>query len=99
MSQEYTFTPVYGTGVTVAPSTSSASSTLGKGQKQYVVTNTGSVVCYVRAGVGSATATAADYPVLPNTQVAITKDRGADTIAYLAASGSGALHIIPGEGF
>lgn len=99
MSQEYTFTPVYGQGITVAPTTSSATSVIGRGQKQLCVTNTGDVVCYVRPVTGSGAATAADYAVLPSTQVCITKDKLADSVSYLSASGTGALHIIAGEGF
>lgn len=101
MSQKHIFTPVYGTGITVAPTDTSGSTTVSRAskQKQYVVTNLGSQVVYVRAGVGSATATTADYPVLPDTQVVLTKDYEADTFAYITASGIGSVHIISGEGF
>ena len=96
MSQKYTFTPQYGKGITVTPTGTSASSTLGKNLKQLVVTNTGTVNCYVAP---RDTATAADYIVLPNTQVAITKPQDIDVVSYITASGTGALHIIAGEGF
>ena len=96
MSQQNVFTPQYGKGVTVAPTATTASSTLGHGLKQLVVTNTGSVNVYVAP---RATATAADYIVLAGTQVSITKPHDIDVVSYITASGTGALHIIAGEGF
>jgi uncharacterized cupin superfamily protein len=94
------FNPVYGSGITVTPTSTSASSTLGLGSKNLALTNLSStIVTYIRVGDGSQTATAADYPVLPNTQVRITKDDRHTTIAYVSPAGSGSLHIIAGEGY
>jgi hypothetical protein len=93
------FQPSYGSGVTVAPTGTSASSTLGFGSQSVVVTNLSStVVAYVRIGTGTQTATAADYPVLPFTQVSLSKGRTDNTVAYVTASGTGSLHIIAGRG-
>lgn len=93
------FCPAYGHGVTVAPTTSSASTTLGNGSENIVVTNlSSSVISYVRVGEGPQTATAADYPVLPNTQISLSKARFETTVAYVTGSDTGSLHIIPGRG-
>jgi hypothetical protein len=93
------FQPAYGSGVTVAPTSSSASSTLGLGSQSVVVTNLSStVVAYVRIGAGAQTATTADYPVLPFTQVSLSKGRTDDTVAYVTGSSTGSLHIISGRG-
>lgn len=92
------FQPNYGSGVTVAPTASSASSSLGNGSENVTLTNLGSVTVYVRIGVGTQTATTADYPVLAGTQVSLSKARGDTTVAYVTASGTGSLHIIAGRG-
>ena len=100
MSIQASFAPAYGTGVTVAPTTVSASSTLGLGSKSLVITNlSASVPSYVRVGTSSATATTADYPVLPGTQVSISKAQDANVVAYITASSTGSLHIMAGEGY
>jgi len=93
------FQPSYGSGVIVAPSSTSASSTLGAGSLNIVVTNlSSSVTSYVRVGPGAQTATTADYPVLPSTQISLSKARDDGTVAYVTASGTGSLHIIAGRG-
>jgi hypothetical protein len=100
MAIQASFGPSYGTGVTVSPTTSSASSTLGLGSKSLVITNLSTTIAsYVRVGTGSATATTADYVVLPSSQVSISKDQDANTVAYITASGTGSLHIMAGEGY
>jgi hypothetical protein len=94
-----TFNPAYGQGVTVSPGTTSASSTLGKGSAAIVVTNlSNTVTAYVRTSAGASTATATDYPVLPLSQVSLSKSRDDDTVSYITASGTGSIHIIPGRG-
>lgn len=68
------FQPAYGKGITVAPTGTSASSTLGDGAENVVITNlSSSVIAYVRIGEGAQTATTADYPVLPSTQISLSK--------------------------
>lgn len=100
MAIQASFGPSYGTGVTVSPTATSASSTLGLGSKSLVITNLSTTVAtYVRVGIGSTTATAADYVVLPSSQVSISKDQDANTVAYITASGTGSLHIMAGEGY
>jgi hypothetical protein len=93
------FQPSYGSGVTVAPSGTSASTTLGLGSQSIVVTNlSAGVISYVRVGAGAQTATTADYPVLPGTQVSLSKARTDDIVAYVTGGSAGSLHIIPGRG-
>lgn len=94
------FQPSYGNGITVAPSGTSASSTsVGDGAENVVITNLSSnVISYVRIGEGAQTATTADYPVLPSTQVSLSKARYESTIAYITGGSTGSLHIIAGRG-
>ena len=93
------FQPSYGTGITVSPTGTSASSTIGSGADNIVITNlSSSVTAYVRVGEGAQTATAADYPVLPSTQISLSKARYEATVAYITGGSTGSLHIIPGRG-
>lgn len=100
MAVQASFEPVYQTGITVSPTTSSASSAIGFGSKNLVVTNLSlSVVAYIRVGVAGITASTADYPLLPSTQVSLGKCQDDTTVAYITSSGTGSVHIIPGEGY
>ena len=91
------FNPAWGTGVSVSPAATSASSEMGTGSKTIVVTNTGAAICYVRCGDSTVAATTADYPVLAGQQVALGKFQDDTHVAYISASGTD-LHIICGEG-
>lgn len=98
-SDVQTFNPAYGTGITVAPGAASASSTLTFASPAVVVTNlSSSIVSYVRIGQGAQTATTADYPVLPGTQVSLSKSRDDSTVAYITGGSTGSLHIMAGRG-
>jgi len=99
MAIDVTFNPAYTKGITVAPTASSAASAIGLGSKTLCITNLGSIVVYVRVGASDVAATAADYPILPLTQLSISKEQDATHAAYVTASGTGSLHILPGEGF
>lgn len=93
------FAPAYTKGITVAPGAASAQSTIGLGSKTICFTNLSAVLTYVRISFGDSTASAADYPILPNAQRWVSKDQDADTVSYIAPAGGGSLHIMPGEGF
>ena len=97
-----TFNPAYTLGITVSPGAVAGNSTgVGLNAKTLCLTNLGTVTVYVRtykASDGTKTATTADYPVLVNTQVTITKPDDHDAITYIGAAG-GSLHVIPGEGW
>lgn len=101
MAALQTFAPAYTTGITVAPGAVAANSTIGFDSKSICLTNLGAITVYVRTfqrSTGVVAATAADYPVLPLTQVTISKPDGHDAISYIGAAGA-SLHIIAGEGW
>ena len=98
MASIYAFNPNWGQAVTISGSTTSANATVGKGAKNIVVTNTGAINIYVRAGLSGVVATAADYMVTPGQQVCLTKYEDHDTVAVLTASSTASVHVIPGEG-
>ena len=97
---DQTFAPAYGSAVLVASvTTSSAASAVGVGSKSLVVTNTGSSSIYLRTGLTGAVATAADYILLPLSQVSISKPQDHTHVAYITSTSTSSLHVIPGEGF
>jgi hypothetical protein len=93
------FAPKYGSGQTLATSGSSASVSLGAGNKCFCLSNLGSYTIYVRVGDSSATATIADYPVLSNSQITISKEQDYNKLAAISPDGASSLHILQGEGF
>jgi hypothetical protein len=98
-SNTESFAPIYGTGVVVAPGVASAFSTLPIESQGVVITNLSTTVTsYVRIGTGTQVATTADYPVLPSTQVSLSKALKDQTVAYIAPAGGGSIHIIAGRG-
>ena len=92
------FTPVYGSGVTVAPNGTSARSSISDSGAIALITNTGSSICYVRTGDSTVVATAADYPVYPSNQVTVSKQPGDDYIAYITGGDTGSIHVMSGDG-
>jgi hypothetical protein len=93
------FTPSYQTGTTVPTGTSSASTTFNPNTSESVVlTNFGTVVVFVRVSNGAVSATNKDYPVMPGSQVTITKNLDDAVVAYVSPDGTGSLHIILGRG-
>lgn len=90
--------PSYTQGQTVAAAAVAASVAVNKSAKQIAVTNLGLNVAYVRTGTGVIAATAADMPILPGTQVTLTKGEGQETFSCISAAGT-SLHVIPGEGW
>lgn len=92
------FQPNATKGQTVTPAAGSAQITIGQGNKNICFTNLGAAVCYVRTGAGTIAATTADYPVLPNSQIVLSKDDQHDSVAYISAAGT-TLHVIAGEGW
>jgi hypothetical protein len=100
MAVQASFEPNYTRGVTVSPSTSSASSEIGFGSKALVFTNLSpTVVVYINVGTSGITASTADYPILPNSQISLSKCQYDTHVAYITSSGTGSIHIIPGEGY
>lgn len=94
------FQPAYSTGVTVTPTTTSASVTLGFTSESLVFTNLGATIVYVRVGTASsgAPATTSGYPVVVGAQITLGKDQDDDTVSFISPDGPGSLHIIQGIG-
>jgi hypothetical protein len=100
MAVQASFEPNYTRGITVAPGTASASSVIGFGSKALVFTNLSpTVISYIRVGNAGITASTADYPLLPNSQISVSKCQDDTHVAYITSSGTGSIHIIPGEGY
>ena len=92
------FSPSYKSGQTIAVTTTTANSAIGKDSNSIVVTNTGTEVVYVVIGDSTVEATTAGYPVLGGTQVPLRKQREQTHIAVITGTGTSDLHCIPGEG-
>lgn len=99
MSLKQPFSPDYQSGVTLAPNGAAVASAIGVG-KQAVFTNLGNVTVYVRltASDSAAVASAADCPVLPLTQISLSKGQD-DTRVSVYAATLGSIHVIAGDGF
>jgi hypothetical protein len=100
MELDRTFNPAYGSGQTLSVTDASQQVTFGRRSRAVTLSNLGLNVAYVRIGLdGTVTATAADYPVLPGTQVSISKGADSSVLAAVcAAAQTTTLHIIAGEG-
>lgn len=99
MSVFQPFNPSYGSGQNVTAAGTSASVSLSNKTKQVRIVNTGATnAAQVRLGSGSATATAADFHIQPNSIEVITKNTDHDVLAYISAAGT-TLNIMEGEGW
>jgi len=97
---QQTFTPSYGRGIANTTSTTTSRDEIDpSGYRQSVtVTNSGTELVFVRAGLSNVVATAADYPILGGTQVSISKDGRYTHIAMISASGTPVVYAIAGSG-
>jgi|MudIll2142460700_1097286.scaffolds.fasta_scaffold1541597_1 hypothetical protein len=86
-----------GANQVVTPGAASASVTVSVFPKSIRLVNSGANICHVRVGEGAQTATTADTPVLPNSELILHRQEGETTVAYISASGT-TLHIQTGEG-
>jgi hypothetical protein len=91
--------PTYGRGQIVSAGAASANVAIDAQAKQVILTNQSVNPIYVRVGAGTQTATTADYPVPPNSQVVISKGDGDNNLAHIAPAGASTLHLMTGEGF
>lgn len=100
MADLRTFAPGYGTGITISTTTTSSNTALRAGSQQVVVTNIDATnaVYFRTTPDGAASATSADYLVLPGQQVSITRAQDHAFIAAIAAAGTPSLHVITGDG-
>lgn len=92
------FAPTYGQTKTLNASTSSSSVNIQTGQKQMYVANEGTVTVFIKSGVGSQTADATDFPLLPGQAEVLTKGHSHDTVAAVTASGTAKVFVNPGPG-
>ncbi len=103
------FSPYYGKGQNAVVAGAGAITGLPASSGQLMLTNVGTQVLFVRATLGtdSTAATVADLPVLPNTQVILSKDgsqndgatNGWTRLAYYAVGAGSTLYVTPGEGW
>lgn len=94
------FTPNHGAGVVISASTTSADepiTTLSNGG-QIIVTNSGSVVVFVRWGSGTQTAVNTDVAIPGGDWRIFTVAPGTDTVAALTASSTATVYVSPGHG-
>lgn len=98
MSVLQPFNPKYGSGQNVSPAAASAAITIGKGEKQVRLVNTGAAACQVRLGVAGVVATAADFHLPGGATEVITKEQDHDTLAHISATGT-TLNVMVGEGW
>jgi len=86
-----------GENQTVSPGAESASVTVNAVSKSVRLVNSGANICYVRIGASPQTASTADLPVRPTSEIIVSKGDGENTVAYISAAGT-TLSIQPGEG-
>jgi hypothetical protein len=96
------FTPAIGQTQQISATVASASitlSALGRRQPQIRVNNQGTTTAYIRVGLGSQTATAADNPLRGGDAMVIdVGGDGADTVAAIMSSGTATIDVTPGYG-
>jgi hypothetical protein len=91
--------PAYGSGQVLTPAAASATATIRTGNKQLILTNLGTNVCYVRVGQsGLGAATTADYPIPAGAQVVVTRNEQDTQLSHISAAGT-TLHAMNAEGF
>lgn len=92
------FNPSYGSGQTKTATGTSAQYSIIAGTRSICVTNTGTTnPVYVRLGQGTVTATAADYIVMPSSQVSLGKFEDDNVIALISPAGT-TVNFICGAG-
>jgi len=91
------FNPHRGANQVTSPAGASASISLDPVDKSVRLVNSGANICHVRIGTGAQTATTADIPVRPLSEVIVAKGDGENTLAHISAAGT-TLHVQTGEG-
>lgn len=97
MTMRAPFNPQSGANQVVTPAAASAQVNINPKSKSVRLVNAAAGICHVRIGEGAQVATVADIPVLPNSDLVVSKAEGHDTVAYISAAGT-TLHIQTGEG-
>jgi len=87
----------YGNTATLSGTTTSSSASIPKDTNSLLVVNSGSVVVFVKTGVGSATAAATSTPVGSGATAYISKDPTHDTVAVITASATATVYVAAGN--
>ena len=99
MSVLQPFNPTYGSNQVLTAGASSLNAAIASGNKQVIVTNSGTNIGYVKITTDpAATASTADMPILPKTLITLTKPMDSAYIAYISATGT-TIQVITGEGW
>lgn len=100
------FNAKLGSTASVTASATAADAAVDPNSKQFMVTNIGSQLVFVRPAFAdtSDVATVADIPVLPNSQTVLTKQgssqQGHSRVSVVAPGGSGSIvYVTSGEGW
>jgi len=93
------FSPVIGGTVTCAVTAASANfvMTVGVNAQEAIVQNIGPNPAFLRYGASAQTATAADFPLLPNV-VYLLCTGPANNFALISPAGTATVYITAGEG-
>ena len=102
MSRDKVFNPAWESGQIISVSSTTANVEIAEPSNNttLVVTNTGATTCYVNIGSTAAlsAATTAGYPVLPTSQILLTKRLDDKFVSAITASSTTSLHVMPGNG-
>lgn len=103
MTAKQPFAPTYGSNQVLTANSSSQTATIGTGNKQIRVVNSGSNKAYFKTynsqgGTVSKTASTTDVCVLAGGAFTGTINADHDKLAYISASGT-TLEVMTGEGF
>jgi len=94
-----TFAPHYKTGQVVTPGAAAATISINQDDKSVLLTNSGAGLCYVLvSNDATLNATDADCPILPGSQITISKAETQMFLSHISAAGT-TLHVMTGEGF
>lgn len=95
-----TFSPAYGTTVSISATTTTANAALSESDMldTVLITNIGDDTVYVRLGRVDVVATEADLPILPKSAQTINRSRVDTYIAVLAAASTATVKATLGYG-
>lgn len=95
------FAPRQGATQKISATTTSQSITIAPGNNQLRINMTNlvtAIMCHVTTGIGSATATTADFAILAYDPTTISIPPGTDTVAVRTDAGTADIYITPGDG-
>lgn len=92
----YPFDPDRGANQVLTAGATSLNTALNTGSPSVRICNISANIAHVRIGIGAQTATTADVPIPPTSQVILRKDDAENNIGYISASGA-TLHVQTGR--